>query len=90
MKIEFNPGIYSINAYKNIQRNTIKRNIHINDRVEISEAALKMLSDKDELRSKKIANIKDKIDKGQYEVNAADIADRIIKNISLKYTSKKE
>ena len=90
MKIEFNPGNYSINAYKNIQRNTIRKSININDTVEISEDALKMLSNEDDVRSEKIANIKDKIAKGTYEVNTARIADKMIKNISLRYPFKKE
>ena len=90
MRIEFNPGNYSINAYKNVQRNTIKRNVNINDTLEISEDALKMLSDENEIRNEKIMSIKEKIEKGTYEVNTAQIVDKMIKNVIFKYPFKKE
>lgn len=90
MKIEFNPGNYQINPYRKNYNKSVNRKKISNDTVEISDDALKMLSNKDEIRNQKISQLKNEISENKYQINTERIVDKMVRNAYLNFSSKKE
>lgn len=92
MRIEFNHGNYSINAYRKNYKSSIKNKTRksISDTIEISDNALKMLSNKDVTRSEKISEIANKIVEKKYKINTTEIVNKMIRDAYFNSSSGRE
>lgn len=70
---------YSKNTAVNSRENSSGRE----DKVEISDNAFELYSEKQDIRADKVRDIKSRIAEGSYYVNSTDIVDKMMKSIGM-------
>ncbi len=77
----------TVNPYRKYSKNTRTDSAGVNsareDKVEISDNALELYSEKSDIRADKVTDIKNRIAAGSYYVNSTDIVDRMMKSIEM-------
>ena len=81
MKVNGITNNYSVNPYKNYKTTSVDKSESTKDTVEISKEAMNLLSDNSEIRSDKIANIKNRIAEGSYYIHSTDVVDKMLQNV---------
>lgn len=74
----------TVNSYKSYAKNTkIEKPAMQADKLEISQDAFELYSEKQDIRIDKVENIKSRIASGSYIINSTDIVDKMIQSAGI-------
>lgn len=74
----------TVNPYKSYAKNTkIEKSAMQSDKLEISQDAFELYSEKQDIRVDKVENIKSRIASGSYIINSTDIVDKMMQSAGI-------
>lgn len=74
----------TVNPYKSYAKNTkIEKPAMQTDKLEISQDAFELYSEKQDIRVDKVENIKSRIASGSYMINSTDIVDKMMQSVGI-------